>query len=66
MNHGVTWTEFSAQVPSSGQAFKIGEVFQASVGSLPYAIEMAATGKKAREALSFDKAMAHRGHHDQR
>ena len=49
VNHGVTWTEFSAQVPSSGQAFKIGEVFQASVGSLPYAIEMAATGKKARD-----------------
>ena len=34
---GVTWIEFSTQLPGSGQALKIGKVHQDRVGTYPYA-----------------------------
>ena len=38
VKNGVTWTEFSTQLPGAGAALKIGWVKQKSVGKLPYAM----------------------------
>ncbi|MCU0296284.1 MAG: hypothetical protein MUD05_09560 [Candidatus Nanopelagicales bacterium] len=40
VNNGVTWTEFSVNLPATRTAYKIGEVSQASVGTLPYAMNL--------------------------
>lgn len=37
VSSGVTWIEFSTQLPGSGQALKIGKVVQDRVGTYPYA-----------------------------
>jgi hypothetical protein len=38
VKNGVTWTEFSTQLPRENKALKIGWVKQKSVGKLPYAM----------------------------
>lgn len=48
VKNGVTWTEFSTQLPGIGSALKIGWVKQKSVGVLRYAMLASATNEKAR------------------
>lgn len=38
ITNDVSWLEFSTQLPDVGKALKIGQVTQASVGALPYAM----------------------------
>ncbi|MFN8167377.1 MAG: lipocalin family protein [Candidatus Nanopelagicales bacterium] len=48
VKNGVTWTEFSTQLPSLNSALKIGWVKQKSVGTLRYAMLASGSNTKAR------------------
>lgn len=48
VNNGVSWLEFSVQIPKTQQAMKIGYTEQASVGRFPYAMLSSPTAAKAR------------------
>lgn len=48
VENGVTWTEFSTQLPKIRTALKIGWVKQRSVGTLPYAMSASADRRHAR------------------
>lgn len=48
VKNGVTWTEFSTQLPGIRSALKIGWVKQKSVGKLPYAMLVDSGSSKAR------------------
>jgi hypothetical protein len=48
VKNGVTWTEFSTQLPAVRSALKIGWVKQASVGRLPYAMLVDSGSPQAR------------------
>jgi predicted secreted hydrolase len=48
VDSGVSWLEFSLQLPNTGQALKIGHVTQQATGNLPYAVMVDGDGAKAR------------------
>jgi hypothetical protein len=48
VKNGVTWTEFSTQLPGLRSALKIGWVKQALVGKLPYAMLVDGSSSQAR------------------
>lgn len=48
VKNGVTWTEFSTQLPGARSALKIGWVKQKSVGKLPYAMLVDSGSSQAR------------------
>ncbi|MDD2858155.1 MAG: hypothetical protein PHU75_05700 [Candidatus Nanopelagicales bacterium] len=47
VNNGVSWLEFSVQIPDTHEALKIGYTKQASVGQFPYAMLMSPASVKA-------------------
>lgn len=48
VNNGVSWLEFSVQIPSTRQALKVGYTEQSSVGRFPYAMLSSLDATKAR------------------
>lgn len=48
VDNGVSWLEFSVQIPSTRQSMKIGYTVQSSVGKFPYAMLSSPDAPKAR------------------